>query len=453
MSIPLEPGRVKTPWRLERLPSSNYLKLIAAILGLAFFLEAIDAGTISYFLPVFSKEFHLIGKDLGWLGTVSNVGVAIGTLTCGLFSDMFGRKKTIIISMIIWGVAGFFQAYITTLEQLIVARIILGIGIGAQLPSTVTLLSELLPSKIRARYLVTVVALYPLGMAAAGILCYFLIPTIGWRGVAIVEAIPALVAILVWKLTPESAVWLETKGRYAEADAIMTKMEQRVEKYINAPLPQVVVPAEAESINKAVTKLPLGKMVSKKYIKATIMVFFLWSAPLLATTGLQTWFSMIFVEKGISITKSIGYVSIMTSGGALGALVVPFLLGRYGRKLTVVILSIFTFIIAILYGSIDIISLMVILGMAYYLGTYGMGQTANTYTTELYPTSLRNTALGYAGFVGRIGAIIGPVILGYLIQGSGVRAAVYFAGSMYIISALAAVLLGTETKGKVFTTE
>jgi putative MFS transporter len=448
---------VKIPWRIERLPSSKHLMFITAILGLAFFFEFVDNGTITYFLPVFAKEFNLSKDVLGMVGAVSNIGVMVGALLSGLISDMIGRKKVIIASMALWGVFGVAQSYAVTLNFLIVTRLFLGLGIGAQLPATITLLSELMPSKLRAKYLVSVICLAPLGSTAAGILCYFLIPTsLGWRGVAVAESIPALVALLVWKYVTESPIWLEAKGRRVEADAIMTKTEQQVEKSINSQLPPVVIPVGEESSNnsaKSGGKTLLESLFSKKYLKTNIMISIWWPATMIAAYGLNTWFSMIFVERGISITKSIGYVSIMSLGGVLGVFIMPWMLGRFGRKISCVAIGLFAAIFAFAYGSVSLIPLIVFFGVMFNLGSQGVAQVSVTYASELYPTSIRNTGVGYAQFIGRVGSVLGPVILGFIIKGFGVQSAVYFAALMYVIGGIFVILFGTETKGKIFTEE
>jgi putative MFS transporter len=113
------------------------------------------------------------------------VGFLVGGIFAGLICDLFGRKKVLVSCMIFWGLCGVFQAYSWSLDFLIAARVLLGVGLGAQIPAVLTLPSELLPSKIRAKYMVTMMAVLPLGAATSGIISYYLIPIIGWRGVSI----------------------------------------------------------------------------------------------------------------------------------------------------------------------------------------------------------------------------------------------------------------------------
>ncbi|VXC34416.1 MFS transporter [Arthrobacter sp. 8AJ] len=447
--------------RIERLPSGKVLAGITAVLGFAFFFEAVDSGTINYFLPVFAGEFNLRFEALGALGTMSNVGVLLGTLLSGIIADRFGRKSVIIGAVIIWGVAGVWQALVGSLEWLIVVRIAIGLGIGLQLPATITLLAELVPSRLRARYLISMLALFPLGMSAAGLICYLLIPVIGWRGVSVLESVPALTAILIWKFVPESPVWLEAKGRHKDADIVMTMLERKIETSTGLSLPQVDrLPVfepglpEAFASTTRTEKVPLQRMFSKEHWRTTLMLTLQWPAMLLAMYGLQTWFSMVFVQQGISIQNSIGYSTIMTLGGVFGAFLVPWLLKKYGRKPVAILTALLTFVVALAYGSLlGSVVFMVIFGMLFNLFAYALGQVSNTYTSELWPTSLRSTGVGYANSIGRLGAIAGPILLGFLMSGFGVQAAVFFAGSMYAITAITIWVLGRETQGTVFTAD
>jgi len=439
--------------RIERLPSGRVLAGITAVLGLAFFFEAVDSGTINYFLPVFAHEFNLQFEALGALGTMSNVGVLLGTLFSGPIADRFGRKSVIIAAVIIWGVAGAWQASVVSLDWLIVVRIAIGLGVGLQLPSTISLLAELVPSRLRARYLVSMLALFPLGMSAAGLMCYVLIPVIGWRGVSVIEAVPVITAILIWKVVPESPVWLEYKGRHHDAHAAMTALERRIEASTGRTLPLVdrAPVLDVAPLKTKTQKVPLRRMLDKEHWRTTLMLTIQWPAMLLALYGLQSWFSMVFVQQGISIQKSIGYSTIMTLGGVFGAFLVPWLLKRFGRKPVAILTALLTFVVALAYGSVlGSVVLMVIFGMLFNLFTYALGQVSNTYTTELWPTSLRSTGVGYANSIGRLGAIAGPILLGLIMSGFGVQAAVFFSGSMYIITAIAIWALGRETRGTVF---
>lgn len=452
MSTTTAPNSVKVriPWRIERLPSSSFMVAISTVLILTYFFTSVDQGAIGYFLPMFAKEFNIDSATLGWLGSVSSIGAMAGALVAGLITDLFGRKKIIVISMFGWGVSGLLLASASNLTMLMVARVLIGVFLGAQVPATITLLSELIPSRLRAKYITALMAVLPVGSAVAGLVSYFFMPTIGWRGVALVEALPALAAILVIKFVPESAFWLESKGRHEEADAVMVRIEKGVEKSIGKPLPPVEVPIGADQHTGEAPKVPIADLFSKKYAKTTIMVTIWWFTAVTGVIGLVTWFSVLMMSKGFSMTSSIGYVSLMYFAGVLGIPVVRWMLEHIGRKWSAVIVGVATAVAAYFYGISSSLPLIITFGILYNIASYSTGMVNITYTPELYPTHMRGTAVGYANVMGNLGGAFGPIAIGYIMQGYGPNAVFLFGGSMYLAFSIIIALLGKETKGIVF---
>ncbi|UWG96464.1 MFS transporter [Dehalobacter sp. DCM] len=440
--------RAAIPYRIDRLPASRYLSKISVVLLLAYLFEAIDNGAVGYFLPFFAKEFALNATQLGYVGAISNVGVMIGAISSGILADRLGRKKLIAFSMFFWGFSGLVLAWSPNIYVLLIGRILIGIGVGAEVPPVLALLNELLPSKLRSLYFSICLAFFPLGACIAGLLSFFLVPTIGWRGVAIVEAIPALAGLLVLKVVPESPSWLESKGRIDEADAIITKVEQETEKQTGKPLPEVKILEHVTSLS-FVKQGTFKDLFKKEHIKSTLMVTIWWPTALAAIYGLMTWFSTLLIGKGFTVSKSIGYVSLMYAAGVIGIPFVRYAVEKIGRKWTAIMGGILTAIAAYFYGGAATVTTLFIFGILYNVFSNGSAMVNNLYTPELFPTYIRASGTGYASSVGRIGAIAGPIIIGYIMQAYGVPAVFYFAVAMFVTYTIAIALLGHETKGLV----
>ncbi|SHH95381.1 MFS transporter, putative metabolite:H+ symporter [Sporobacter termitidis DSM 10068] len=444
-------SRTKVAWRLERLPSSSYFIFLGFMIVGTYFLESVDNGAIGYFLPYFTKEFGLNSAQSGLLGSVSSLGVIAGAIIALIFCDRIGRKKIIVVSMFVWGIFGVIMAAAGSLTVLIIARIGIGLGLGAQIPAATTLLSESIPAKKRAAYITVFMSCTPLGLAAAGLLSYFLIPSIGWRGVAVIESILSLTVFILIKYLPESALWLESRGRFEEADAVITKIESRVAKATGKELPPIQVLSEEEKPAANRTKIPLVELFSKKYVRSTIMVTLWWPAAMFVSIGLSTWFSSLMVAKGFTIIKSIGYTSVMYLGGLLGIPVVQFLLKRLGRKWTTVVMPIIIGVFAFCYGKSGNLGLMIVLGILYNCFVYGSAMTNNVYTPELYPTRIRGTALSYGSIFGRTGAFLGPTIIGMIVQSYGAPNVFPFVAAVCVFYGIWVALLGKETGECIFT--
>lgn len=444
--------RTKVAWRLERLPRSSYITLLGLIIVGAYLLDAIDSGAIGYYLPLFAKEFGLTSAQSGLIGSVSSIGVIAGCFITTFLCDTIGRKKVLVTSMFIWGAFGFLMASSHSLTTLIISRIGIGIGLGAQLPAATALLSEVIPAKLRSFYISLLLASTPAGFAISGLLNYFAIPAVGWRGVAIIEAALFIGVIAVAKAVPESALWLESKGRFEQADAIMTKIEENIVKSTGKELPPVQIPANTGAAKASTGKISILELFSKKYLRSTIMLTLWWPAALFVSIGLSTWFSSLMVAKGFTIIKSIGYVSLMYVGGLLGVPVVQNLLKikKIGRKWTCVIMPIVCGVFAFCYGMSNVLPLMIIFGMLYNCFIFGAGMANNVYTPELYPTRIRGTAIGYALTVGRVGSFLGPIVIGMIVQNYGANTVFPCVAGLLVFYGLWIALLGKETGGKVF---
>ncbi len=432
--------------RIERLPMTSYQRIIGIIIVVAWFFDAVDLGTMTFLLPALMKEFKLTNINAGLLGSMSFVGMLFGTMFSGFLSDKLGRKTILQWSMIIWGVAGLLTACSWNISSLFVFRFILGIGLGAELPVATSMLPEFLPKGSRGRYMAIMEGLLPAGIITAGALAFFIVPVAGWRFVFVVEALPALWLLVIRRNLPESPRWLEAVGRAEEADKIMTAMEIEVEKRHGKPLPPAVGPNHLEK--KQAQQSGFAELWSKKYFKRTIMLWILWPAGLFGFYGLTTWFGSLLMAKGFSMTKSIGFIIMITSGGIPGFILATYLIDRIGRKPVVMFGLILTAAAAYFYGQAGTYNMLFFWGCLLNFFQYAMWSAIYAYTPELYPTHIRATGAGMASSVGRIGAILGPYAMGAMMNAYGAGSVFSLAAAILGFAALTILLLGPETKGK-----
>ena len=156
------------------------------------------------------------------------------------------------------------------------------------------------------------------------------------------------------------------------------------------------------------------------------------------------------MTKGFSVIKSIGYVSLITLGGVPAYFLITYLVEEIGRKWTNVSMAILTAVTAYFYGISSTIVIVIITGLLFQFIQYGYAMVNTVYLPELYPTAIRGTGVGFASAMGRIGAMIGPLAIGYILKSYGSTAVFVFAAGVNILGGLIVAVLGTETKGKVF---
>ncbi|WP_144033977.1 MFS transporter [Sporomusa silvacetica] len=213
-------------------------------------------------------------------------------------------------------------------------------------------------------------------------------------------------------------------------------------------MPEVVIPADYQPVEKQ--QVGLTASFGKEYLVTTIMVTICFAAIVGANVGLTTWFSTLMVAKGFTIQKSIGFVTLMFAGGFLGFPVVRFLAKRIGHKWTTALVAVLATIAAFFYGNSDTLPFILLFGVLYNCFAYSSAMINNIYVTELYSNRVRGTAMGWVYICARSGAILVPLMFGFIMQNYEVSAVGYSAAALYLLAAVVVDVLGKEGT-KVFT--
>lgn len=434
------------PQRLERLPMTSYQRKISFIIILSVFFDAVDMGAMTFLLPSLMKAFSLKPAAAGLLGSMSMAGMLVGSMMAGKLADKIGRKLMLQWSMIIWGVAGILLSVSWDLYSLLVFRFLLGLGLGAEYPVANAMLPEFLPKDYRGRYMTVMEGLAPVGVMSAGLVAWLVLPYVGWRWVFVAEAVPAAWLFFIRRNLPESPRWLEAVGRSAEADGLTKTIEEEVRKRTGKPLPPV---PEVTFVEKA-KKASFAELWSSEYYKRTLMLCILWPAALFGYWAINVWITALLVAKGFAMIKSIQYVILLTSAGIPGFLSATYLIDRIGRKPLVICSLVGSAVAAYFYGNATSLPLLITWGLLMQFCMWNLWPAIYAYTPELYPTRMRGTGTGLCMGIGRIGAILGPYVTGLIVASALGKHMVFVVGaSVFVVGALAVLLLAPETKGRV----
>lgn len=435
--------------RLERLPLTSYQKTLFFIIATAWFFDCVDVGMMTFILSPLKAEFKLDSAQAGALGSASFVGMFIGAAAAGILADKFGRCVVFRWSMIIWGLSSFACAFVQDVNTLMLCRVALGIGMSMELPVGQALICEYVPARVRGRYVALLEGFWPLGFVSAGVLATLVLPVFGWRGTFIAEALPSLFVLFVRQIVPESPRWLEESGQLEEADRVTTHIETKVKQALKSdelPEPRKFSAVVAEEGKR---RFPLSDLWSAQYRKRTIMVWILWFFALLGYYALTTWLGALLEARGYSMAKSNEYIIMISLAGIPGFLCSAFLLEHWGRKPTTVLMLSCSAVFAFLYGNAPSLALLIITGLCMQFFLFGMWSALYAYTPELYPTRARATGAGFASSLGRIGALLGPVLVGLILPGAGQTGVFVLAAGCLIAAAINVYFLGDETKGLV----
>ncbi|OOR24589.1 MFS transporter [Bacillus cereus] len=394
---------------MGKLKEISKRKLLG-IAGLGWLFDAMDVGMLSFVMVALQKDWGLTSQEMGWIGSINSIGMAVGALIFGILSDKIGRKSVFIITLLLFSIGSGLTALTTTLSVFLVLRFLIGMGLGGELPVASTLVSESVEAHERGKIVVLLESFWAGGWLIAALISYFVIPKYGWEVAMVLSAVPALYALyLRWNL-PDSPRF------------------QKVEKR----------PSVIENIKS---------VWSGEYRKATIMLWILWFCVVFSYYGIFLWLPSVMVLKGFSLIKSFQYVLIMTLAQLPGYFTAAWFIERLGRKFVLVTYLIGTACSAYLFGVADSLTVLIVAGMLLSFFNLGAWGALYAYTPEQYPTTIRGTGAGMAAAFGRIGGILGPLLVGYLVASQASLSLIFtiFCGSI-LIGALAVIILGQETK-------
>ena len=212
--------------RLDRLPISSFHKRIFWLVGAGMFFDGYDLYVGTNVLPSLLQTGFSTPPLVADFISKTFIGMTIGALVTGFLGDKYGRRFTYQVNLLIFGLASLAAAAAQDMTQLNWARFVMGLGLGAEIVVGYSTLTEFVPPKSRGRWLAFMAFLVVCGLPATALIAYFVIPNFGWRPMFIVAGVGALIVWYLRKNLPESPRWLESKGRTAEAEALMAEIEK-----------------------------------------------------------------------------------------------------------------------------------------------------------------------------------------------------------------------------------
>ncbi len=423
--------------RLDALPFTRaHLKVLTGS-GLGWALDAMDVGLVSFILAALIAEWSLTGEQASWIASAGFVGMAIGASLGGLLADRFGRRSVFAVTLLVYGLATGASALVGGLAALIVLRVVVGLGLGAELPVASTYVSEFAPARMRGRLIVILEAFWAVGWTAAALIGYLVIPNVdeGWRWAFALGAIPAVYALVVrWGL-PESARWLERQGRRAEADAVVARFEESASVGTERRRRAAVSIAPPTAVSGGAR---LRALWAPEFRVRTAALWTVWFCVNFSYYGAFIWIPSILFAQGYDLVKSFGFTLIITLAQLPGYAVAAWLIEVWGRRVTLSVFLAGSAVAAVLFGTATTEGAIIAAGMA--LSFFNLGAWGALYavTPEMYPTSLRATGSGWAAGVGRIASIVAPLVVPFLLGVGGAPLLFVVFAAFFVVAAAAA---------------
>ena len=428
--------------RLEALPLGRFHYKLLLVTGLGWLFDSMDTGLIAFILPVLAKEWGLSPGQMGLIGSIGLIGMALGAVVSGTIADRIGRKKVFTITVLLYSIASAFCALSWNYQSLLVFRFLVGFGLGGELPVAATLVSEYAPSRVRGRFIVLLESFWGLGWIAAACIAYFFIPLYGWRMAFLIGALPALYVCLIRMHMPESVRYLLAHGRVGEARQIVVSLERQ----LHVPVAPFV--SEKETV-PVVAKASFRELWKKPFASRTIMLWLVWFGINFSYYGIFMWLPSLVFQQGFTVVKTFEYVLIMTLAQLPGYYCAAWLVDKIGRKYTLSAFLLFSGVASYFFGHASTAAVLMMWGSVMSFFNLGAWGVLYTYTPEQYPTAIRALGSGWAAGLGRFGGMAAPMMVGALLARSfGFASVFYMFALVFAAVAVIVMSLGVESKQK-----
>jgi putative MFS transporter len=436
--------------RLERLPFCGFHKKLLFMGGLGYTFDAMDSSSMAFVLPAITKAWSLSTLQTGLIASSTYTGFFFGALLAGLCGDLFGRRFVMMTALVIFCIASLISSQVDHWQAFYAVRIFAGFGAGAESAIVAPFLSEFVARKYRGAFTGALAGFFAIGYVISAVLGNLIIPHVedGWRAVVIITSLP--IFILLWwrRALPESPRWLESRGRLAEANATLDKIEAQVLKEGRSfePVPESIL-YPVDSTNRASFFGNLTAIWSPKLRRSTAMSWTMWFAIAFSYYAFFTWIPSLLVQHGMTITKSFGFSLLMYIAQIPGYLSAAYLNERFGRQATIASYMVLGGLSAIGMAFASATWQIACAGicLSFFMnGTFG---GIYAYTPEIFPTYLRATGVGTSSSFGRIGAIISPIMVGMMYPVLGFAGVFGVTTCVLLVGAATVLIFGVPTRG------
>ena len=432
--------------RLEKLPVGSFQYKLLAVTGLGWLFDSMDTGLIAFVLPVLAKDWSLTPAQMGWIGSIGLIGMALGAVLAGTLADRIGRKKVFSITVLLYSLSTGMCALSWSYESLLFFRFLVGFGLGGELPVAATLMSEYAPSHLRGRFIVLLESFWALGWLVAACIAYLLIPMFGWKIAFIIGTLPALYVFLIRLHMPESVRYLLSHNKVDEAKEIILQLEKKL-AVASQPFEGELTPLEKGQVKEETPHFL--KLWNRQFRMRTLMLWLAWFGIVFSYYGIFMWLPSIVFAQGFAVVKTFEYVLIMTLAQLPGYFAAAYLVDVIGRKYTLSLFLLMSGVCSFFFGNATSSETLLAWGAAMSFFNLGAWGVIYTYTPEQYPTAMRALGSGWAAGFGRIGGMLAPMLVGVMIAGSfGMNTIFLMFASVFVIISAVVLALGHESKQK-----
>ncbi|MEH6610474.1 MAG: MFS transporter [Halioglobus sp.] len=392
-------------------------------------LDGFDVTAMAFTAHRIGEQLAIPPEHLGLVFSVALGGMMVGAMFVAPFSDVIGRRKMVLMCVVVVGISMIATGFSTTLWQLIITRLVTGLGVGGLLASLATITAEYTPAKYRSLSVVAITAGYPLGATLGSFVAVPLLEGYGWQSVFLAGGCATLAMVVVaWFCLPESIQFLVHR-RPAGALETLNKILVRLKA---TPLEQM--PEEKQSGTQA--KANVLSLLTPDRRARTIQLWLTFFFCFITLYFLMSWLPKLVVLAGLSESEGVYGAAAFNGGAVLGILTLGWLASHIKLSLLISIFLTTTAVCMLLFGfaaeHLPMLASLAVIGFFLQGGFTGLYAVA----AKVYPVEVRTTGVGWAIGIGRFGAVVGPFAGGIMIaQGISM-------GDNFLVFAIPALVAG-----------
>ncbi len=372
-------------------------------------IDGYDLAVVGAALPAIMQDMNVDPTSAGIMAGSALLGTMLGAIFLGTLADRIGRPRMIAICVALFSIFTAVAGLTDDPVSFSIARFIAGLGIGGVLPVCTAQMGEYSPLKLRTRLITLVFAGYSVGGILVALTAKQLIESYGWQWVFYVAGLPVLLIPFILKSMPQSIGYLLRTGRQDE----LREVVQKLEPGLNLASTTVVtgnVPVQNTQ------ETPVRDLFKQGRGFSTVMIWTAFMTGLFMVYALNSWLTKLMAMAGFSLGSALNFVIVFNLGSIAGAMVGGWLSDKFNIKYVLVCFYIIGAIALTLLGFTRDTTLLFAVVFLVGASTLGTQLLAYAYAGDFYPSEIRSTGVGFASGVGRIGAIVAPVLIGWLVS-------------------------------------
>ncbi len=441
--------------RLDRLPATRSVWLMVFLLSIGGFFEFYDLFFTGYIAPGLIKSGIYTATTAGFFGingfasfvAAFFAGLFVGTIVFSFVADRFGRRRIFTVSLIWYSICTVIMAFQTTANGINLWRFLSGVGIGVELVTIDTYISELVPKGLRGRAFAVNQTIQFSVVPVVAALAWWLVPQTpygldGWRWVVLIGAVGAVVVWFLRLGLPESPRWLAAHGKLAEADAVTSALERRVQADLGRTLPP---PGPALPVEPRGSFAEIWQGV---YLPRTIMLIIFNVFQTVGFYGFANWVPTFLIKQGITATSSLQYVFIIAIAAPFGPLLCAQFADRIERKWLIVAAAGSVAVFGLIFSQMTAAVAIILFGVLLTLANNIMSFSFHAYQTELYPTRIRAVAVGFVYSWSRLSVVLIAFVIAFVLGRFGVGGVFLMIAASMVIVMLAIGIIGPRVNNR-----